>query len=395
MPAAVREGPHAVKLTSTPFFAVTVAVLLGTTALMVWAWNRIPGPPAGRYAARAGLTLLSQLCAVVMVLVYVNNNMGPFYDSWSDLFGSTASAQVIGGHSTSRSGGGTDTDGGRGGGGGSADATAATAADRIGSFHPYGSDVLHATVVGPRSGVRGNVYVWLPPQYRAAAYAHTRFPVVELLPGTPGLPQAWFRSMRVQKEMGTLMAQGKVAPMILVAADLNLLGTRDDGCADLPGSVQTATWLADDVPTLVRHTFRAAASPRQWGIMGYSAGAYCAVNLTVQHPDVFRSAVSLSGYDDPESSLVLRDAALARQNSPELVLRGSVPQPPVAMLLGGSLQDKGTVPDAERLLAALAPVNRAQSRLVEVAHGGHVPAVWRAMLPASLEWLTERFNAAS
>ncbi|WP_042364972.1 alpha/beta hydrolase [Streptacidiphilus neutrinimicus] len=359
-------------LTGTPFFVLTVIVTLGAlTALYVF-WNRIPGPRSLRMGGRLGLALFSQLTAVIAVLVYVNNSMGPFYESWSDLLGGSGAPPVT----TSVAGGGQN-------------GHDAPRTDGKLNFTQYSAGVMKAHVIGAHSGVDGSLYVWLPPQYRDPAYAQTAFPVVELLPGTPGTPQAWFGTMHVQQEMQKLMATGKVKPMIMVSAKLNTMGGNTDaGCADVPGAARTGTWLAKDVPALIRANFRATKDPSGWGIMGYSAGAYCAVNLTVQHPDTFRSAVSLSGYTTPESPLVTRDPALARANNPYLRLKLANPQPPVSFLMAGSMQDQGTVPSARALLGVLK--QQGASRLLTVQTGGHTPDVWRAMLPDALTWLSAR-----
>ncbi|WP_037608266.1 alpha/beta hydrolase [Streptacidiphilus rugosus] len=354
-------------LTGTPFFVLTVVLVIGALTALFLLWNRIPGPQPLRLASRFGLALFSQITAVVMVLAYVNNSMGPFYESWSDLFGGSTTPVT------------TNAGGGHGG----------VSSDGKLRFTTYSNGVVKSYAYGAASGIEGSLYVWLPPQYNDPAYAQTDFPVVELLPGTPGTPQAWFGTLKVQDEMRKLMASGQVKPMIMVAAKLNVLGgNTDPGCADIPGIAKTATWLAKDVPALVRSNFRAAKEPTHWGVMGYSAGAYCSVNLAVQHPDAFRAAVSLSGYNAPVSPLVVHNAPLDRANNPLLHLKYAANQPPIALMAAGSLQDPGTVPDARALLAVLR--HPGASKLVTVATGGHNPSVWKAMLPEALVWLSNQ-----
>jgi enterochelin esterase-like enzyme len=298
--------------------------------------------------------------------------MGPFYESWADLFGDSGQAQL------------SDPTGGKPQ-PGSADQTAVHHGTL--RFRPFHGGAVQAEAVGPASQVRGSLYVWLPPQYQDPAYANTDFPVVELLSGFPGSPQTWFGSMAVGKEMTALMAQGKVQPMILVAPTLNVLGnTVDAGCADIPGVARTATWLARDVPALVAANFRTQRGARHWGVMGYSAGAYCAVNLAVHYPGVFHAAVSLSGYNAPSAGLVTRNPALARANNPYLVLRSARKQPDVALLMAGSLQDGDTVAAAKALLGVLR--HPGASRLLTVAQGGHLVSVWHNWLPVALPWLS-------
>jgi S-formylglutathione hydrolase FrmB len=188
-----------------------------------------------------------------------------------------------------------------------------------------------------------------------------------------------------------MIDEGKARPMILVAATLNVLGENTDaGCADIPGVSLTATWLAKDVPALVKQNFRAATSARQWAVMGYSAGAYCAVNLAVHHPDVFHAAVSMSGYNAPTAKLVTSTPALARYNNPYLVLRDDKHQPGIALLMAGSLQDPGTEPAAEALLAVLK--HPGDSRLITATTGGHTTALWRTLLPAAFTWISHEVS---
>lgn len=177
--------------------------------------------------------------------------------------------------------------------------------------------------------MNAEVYVWLPPQYHEAAYAHRRFPVVELLPGYPGSPKSWFGSLRANGQLEPLMREGKVAPFILVAPRTTLLPGVDTGCANVPGTVNADTWLSIDVPRMVMDNFRAQPAPNGWAVAGYSAGAHCATKLAVAHPDRYRAAVSLSGYNDPvgeRDSLAAQDPDLRRATNPYLMLaRAAVP----------------------------------------------------------------------
>ena len=365
-------------LTGMPFFVSSVALVVLAVIGMAALWNRIPGPSAVRVGGRIGLTLFSQAAAVLMVLVYVNNSMGPFYDSWGDLFGDNATVQLTGG--------GTAVAGRPGSGSG----TIAATPEKL-SFTSYTAGVLKTKAVGPQSRIKGSLYVWLPPQYDQPQYAHTDFPVVELLPGTPGTPQAWFGTMKANAELLKLMGEGKAKPMILVAATLNMFGGgNDSGCANLPGSYQTATWLAKDVPSLVKRNFRAAPGAAHWAIMGYSAGGYCAANLTVQYPGSFHAAVTMSGYNAPDAAIVTRDPALAAANNPYLRLRSARQQPDIVLLAAGSKQDPGTVPDARALVGALR--HPGPSRVMVLDKGDHSTAVFQTMLPESMVWLSQQIT---
>jgi enterochelin esterase-like enzyme len=355
-------------LTGRSFFVCTAVLVIVLPVVMLLVWHRVPGPWPVRVAARLSMVVLSQATAVLAVLVWLNNTYS-LYQSWGELFGTgTGTATVT--------------------------APVHLAMARTGgklTFTHYKGGILTTTATGPSSHITGDLYVWLPPQYTQPAYRHTDFPVVELLPGYPGSPRAWFDAMGAQTELAAMITAHQVRPMILVAPKMNVLGFRDPGCADIPNGVQTSTWLGKDIPALVKQNFRAAHDAGHWATMGYSAGAYCAVNLTVQHPGTFHAAVSLSGYNAPSAGLVMSDPALARANNLYLQLRNAKHQPDIALLMAGSKQDGNTVYAAKSLLSTLH--HPGASRLLTVPSGGHNTRVWRAMLPTSLTWISTQMPA--
>ncbi|WP_308409581.1 alpha/beta hydrolase-fold protein [Streptomyces sp. A3M-1-3] len=181
-----------------------------------------------------------------------------------------------------------------------------------------GEGLQKTDLQGRISGVRGEVYVWLPPQYDDPAYKYKKFPVVKLLPGYPGSAKTWFGTLKVQRQLRPMMEQGTVAPFILVSPRTHLLGDTDTGCANVPGKVNAETWISVDVRKMVTDNFRASEKPDGWAVAGFSAGAHCAVKLAVAHPDRYRAAVGLSGYNAPaaeRTSLTGRDPELRRANT--------------------------------------------------------------------------------
>ncbi|MEY9965116.1 enterochelin esterase-like enzyme [Streptacidiphilus sp. MAP12-16] len=361
-------------LTGTPFLALTAVLVAALTLTCLLVWNRLPGPAALRVGLRLTLLLATQAAAVAVVLVCVNDSYS-LYDSWGDLTGTPATG----------SGPGTGVELSSGPGGRTGYGLLPTDPGHP-AFRPTVQGLLAADEVGPGSQVHGNLLVWLPPGYDQPEHQGERYPVVELLPGQPGSPMAWFNAMKGQDELEKLVTARQARPMILVAAKSNTLGTRDAGCADLPGGPKTATWLGEDVPAIVKNQFRASADPYDWSVMGYSAGGYCAVNLVLHHPELFHTAVSISGYNDPIAPAVRRYPALVRSNDPLVLLRRAAQQPDVDLLLTGSRQDGQTVGDARTLIRTLRPP--AAGDLLTVPRGGHNLEVWRSMLPDSFRWIS-------
>lgn len=363
-------------LTGTPFFVTTVALVAVALALPLACWSRVRGPVAVRHAARFGMLLLCQVTSVVMVFVIVNNANG-LYDTWDDLLGT-------GSHVTAAADLGPDGTGGR------------KIRDRprvIQRFKPagdrrMGEGVLRTDLTGAISGVEGEVYVWLPPQYDEPAYRTRKFPVVELLPGYPGSAKAWFGALHVNRQLRPLMRSGQVAPFILVSPRTTLLGDKDTGCANIPGEADADTWLSVDVRTMVDDTFRADERPGAWAVAGYSAGGYCAARLVLSHPDRYAAAASLSGYNDPAAepdSLTAADPELRRTSNLSYILRHAGTPPRVALYLSGELHDGYT--DGLALLSAAKKPTLVHPVLIP-AGGGHTTRAWAEQVPAVFRWLT-------
>jgi S-formylglutathione hydrolase FrmB len=56
------------------------------------------------------------------------------------------------------------------------------------------------------------------------------------------------------------------------------------------------TYISKTVVQYVDQHYRTMNDPRARGVMGMSAGGFCAPMLTLRHPDVFSIAISFSGY---------------------------------------------------------------------------------------------------
>ncbi len=366
-------------LTGTPFLCTTVVLSVVALILPLLLWSRTPGPGPLRAAARVLMLLFAQGTAVTLVFVLVNNQNG-LYDNWADLIGTGNHVQQA-------------ADLGRDGTGGIALKQLPKVrqvfrpADGAGMRAAGGVRVTQLR--GRVSGVNAEVYVWLPPQYGEPAYRHRRFPVVELLPGYPGSAKAWFGALQAHEQVLPLMRAGRVAPFIMVAPRTNLLAGVDTGCANVPGQVNADTWLSVDVPRMVLDNFRAQPAPSGWAVAGYSAGAHCAVKLAVAHPDRYRAAVSLSGYNDPigeRNSLAAQTPALRARNNPYLLLRGAAEPPRVALYISG---ESG---DGYQAGTALQAVAKAPTTVHVVflprSAGGHTMALWRPQVPEVFRWLT-------
>jgi enterochelin esterase-like enzyme len=263
--------------------------------------------------------------------------------------------------------------------------------------------LFQTTVTGARSHLTRDVYVYLPPQYFQKAYAHYKFPVIELLHGSPGNPQAWVDVMGVIPTFLTLLQAHPSDASVLVMPDTD--GGMQYGlqCLNNPGGIQDMTFVARDVPAALTRIARVQPPGRAWGIAGYSEGGYCSANIALQLPQDYGAAGVMSGYfapiksqvpegnkpgGRPVSVYVFHDRpALRVLNSPQqYVTQVPVNQQLPAFWLAAGAEDRPDVEAAIQFRALL------QTRVANVPFvtvpGGHQGSVWRAALVPMLKWMT-------
>jgi S-formylglutathione hydrolase FrmB len=134
--------------------------------------------------------------------------------------------------------------------------------------------------------------VYLPPAYFSLARA--KLPVIIMLAGAPGSPSHWISAGHaVETADGYAAAHHGNAP-ILVFVDQNGSGTGDTECVDGPQGM-AETYLTVDVPAFVAKTLRVPHNANRWGVVGFSEGGTCALDLTLGHPTVFHHFADLAG----------------------------------------------------------------------------------------------------
>ena len=124
--------------------------------------------------------------------------------------------------------------------------------------------LLRLIVSGPISHITRSVYVYLPPQYFQAAYRGSRFPVIELIHGFPGVPQDWISVLDVNIMLSGLIGAGLAKPAVLVMPDAS--GGRGISlqCLNQVRGPQDATYLARDLPGYIALTLRVAPPGPAW-----------------------------------------------------------------------------------------------------------------------------------
>lgn len=247
--------------------------------------------------------------------------------------------------------------------------------------HPGHGRFLTVTVAGKASGLNLRAYVYLPAGYDASP--RTRFPVMQAAHGFPGTAATWLRRLNVQHYLDTEIAAGRMAPTVVVFPMQTPRALLDTECTDMVRGPRAETFLTTDVPAFMRAHFRVRTDRRGWGLIGYSAGGYCAINLLLRHPDRYAAAASLSGYDNP--GIKVGDGSENTYNNASWRLQ-HLPQPWVSLFLAWADDDRYTKKDGLRMAAlAHAPM---QVTTAVLAHGGHSDAAWEQMEAPAFDWLS-------
>lgn len=362
----------------TLLLATVLCVLMPAAAMFLW--NRVGRAPRRsapwlRWVCRGALTLGSQLSAVILVAVLVND-AGYFYTSWLELLGERHTLS----HPLAAPG---NED--------------AALRSKLEHARAQGRGiVVPIAVPGTRSGISGlPALVYLPVQYGMTAYEHRSFPVLELIAGSPGKPKTWTNSLHIAHVLDREIAAGRSLPFIAVMPSQDVAGARDTQCVNVAGGPAVETYLTVDVRSAIIHAFRASTPLGSWALMGYSSGGFCATNLAMRHPDLFTAAVSVAGtarpaHDHQTGELFGHNAELRNQNTP-IWRANHLPPPDVALLLMSSAQDPATYRDAQDMAsAARLPLS---VTLVSLAHGGHNFEVWQAEEPVAFAWVSRHLTA--
>lgn len=293
----------------------------------------------------------------------VNDSFG-YYTTWSDAYAGTV-------------------------GGASAAQPAATVDTRRAGLLPTSNGRLVTVhLPGHASHINRSGYVYLPAQYGLARYRTTRFPVVELLHGTPGGPWNWRDQLRIAATIDSLMTHRDIGPMVFVIPQISQGPAQE--CLNY-GTVRDETYVAHDVPADIRKHFRVSRSGAEWALMGYSSGGYCAANLALHHRSDFGAVASLDGYywpsDGPARKRLAGDLPAQQANDPLTTVQrlpaASVPLPQFWISAGSGSADDSHA--ARTFVAALQRLEHVD--YVVQPHAGHNFYAWRDQIPAALTWL--------
>ncbi|WIM99511.1 alpha/beta hydrolase-fold protein [Actinoplanes oblitus] len=238
-------------------------------------------------------------------------------------------------------------------------------------------------VPGPASGMNEPMTVYLPAAYFTPDGARLRFPVIEALHGYPGTPESWIRRLDIAGHLDREITAGRMAPTVVLLPHQTPQRLLDTECVNLVGGAQAETYLTRDVPDWAATHLRIRTDAAAWGLTGYSAGAFCAMNLALKHPDRYAAAASLSGYANPGIKVGDHSEKTTNNIAWRLAHR---PQPPIALWLGWAADDRSANKGSRRVARLARPPLRVTTAVIP--HGGHSYATWREMEPPAFDWLS-------
>jgi enterochelin esterase-like enzyme len=135
------------------------------------------------------------------------------------------------------------------------------------------------------------VSVVLPPGYSTNA---RRYPVLYVVPWNF---RAWVTSAEFPSQLTLLTDSGRIPSEIVVFIPDYGAPYPDSECVNsTDGQEWLETFITSTVVRYVDTHFRTIATPDARAILGFSQGGFCAPMLALRHPDVFRTAISFSGY---------------------------------------------------------------------------------------------------
>ncbi len=264
---------------------------------------------------------------------------------------------------------------------------------------PASSEMSHGVVVPfTIPGVVSHFHartaeVYLPPAYFGPD--RQPLPVIELLHGTPGSPADWTRAIFADVVADAYAARHDGVAPILVMPDVNGGWSSDSECVDgTRGNAQT--YLTVDVRNAVVARFHSRRDGGGWGIVGFSEGGMCALQIGLRHPAMYWAIGDYSGDPRPSAyhgaqhlfgGTVAQATQRSMQYDPmQLLQHWNSTQRPAIWFEVGTFD--GNMRSIERL-DLLAGNDGFATRFVPQPGETHGFAAWRSAFADSFHWLAD------
>lgn len=240
-------------------------------------------------------------------------------------------------------------------------------------------------------------WVYLPPAWFTGAHA-TPLPAILMIGGEFGTPADWIRVGDATHALDAYAAAHDGYAPIAVFADATGGFTVDTECVDGPRG-NAAEHLTSEVVPEIGELF-GLGGQANWGVVGFSSGGTCAVDLAVMHPEIFSAFVDIGGDIGPNAGtreqtidrLFGGDAEAYWRFEPRTVMSRHGPYTDLAGLFAvpGASEDRDGV--GQDAAEALCDAGRAQHISCEVRGlpGKHDWPSAAGAFAATLPWLAAR-----
>ncbi len=159
---------------------------------------------------------------------------------------------------------------------------------------PHKGSVVQVETGSAASGFKHrDEYVYLPPAWFASNPA-PRLPLLMMIGGEFNTPADWLRAGNAIKTVDDFAAAHQGNAPVLVFVDPGGAFNNDTECVNGPRG-NSADHLIKDVLPFMTATYGVSNDRRNRGIVGWSMGGTCAVDLTVMHPDLFSAFQDIAG----------------------------------------------------------------------------------------------------
>jgi S-formylglutathione hydrolase FrmB len=179
------------------------------------------------------------------------------------------------------------------------DAVTVVAMQKQRAVPPKGT-VISVTIPNAASGFRHRgELVYLPPAWYATD-PPPRLPTIMMIGGEFNTPADWLRTGNAVKTIDDFAAAHRGNAPVVVFVDPGGAFNNDTECVN--GSRgNAADHLTKDVVPYMVSSFGVSPDPANWGIVGWSMGGTCAVDLAVMHPDMFSAFEDIAGDLSPNA----------------------------------------------------------------------------------------------
>jgi hypothetical protein len=360
-----------VGLTSLGLVAVLAVGAAGMLAGVLWLWPKLAGRGIRMVLTR--IAALGALELTVLSLIFaVANRSADYYSSWSDLFGSAAgSGAIITGQYSAGQAMAPVT------------VTGSSAVRLPGRPKARAGRLQSVRIHGQLSGLTVPGYVYIPAGYSAGPAAYSAagrgarpLPVLTVISDQVGSRQAPYGARQLSATAAVQVAAGRLRPMIIVMLPARI--GRDQGCLNVPGGAQAATFFAQDLPHAIGSAYRSASAfSRRWALLADSSGGYCALQLAVTGSGTFSAAALPPGtYNAPPGAGVLGHSRQLRIQDNLVWLLQHRPMQPISVLFTARGQ-------AQPLLSLVRPPMYSTSL---------TPAAGYRPLAAAVDWIGARLS---